>query len=994
MAAAMVAVVVPAVCALDPHRSLEEYIHALWTDKQGYPGGAVHAFAQTPDGYLWIGAENGLVRFDGLAFRLFNHDNTGVFPASAVLSLATDSAGNLWILLENRELLCYRRGVFVPLVREAGATALAPGPRGDVLVVRPGSVTRYADEQVQPVEATGEAINFLMISADETSDGSLWMGSRDRGLFAVRDGRAVGTPGLPDQKVNCLLGDGAGALWIGTDHGLALWNGTQITQSGVPAALRGAGILAMARDRDSNLWVGGSRGLMRLTADGTFEESKRRGDLVEPAGALFEDREGNLWVGRADGFERYRDKVFLSYPGGAGPVYSDSVGRTWFGASTGGLFWTRGGERHPVTDAGLGRDVVYSIAGGPGELWVGRQLGGLTHFRFQGASWSTETFTARDGLAAGPVYAVTHNRDGTVWAGSLSGGVSRLRSGHVTTYTAANGAPSNSFSAIEEGPDGVTWFATANGLSAFEREHWRTYTSEQGLPPGRINCLFADAAGVLWIGTDVGLGFLRGGRLQTLREAPEPLMDAVLGIAEDRCCLWIATARHLVRVPREKLLERVVEPEAVREFGPAEGVPSAEGVRRQRSVVRDASGRVWFSLRRAIAVVEPDRVETVSVPAVVRMQSVSADGDGLRLGNTVRVAAGHLRIRFEYVAVSLSAPERVQYRYRLDPLDHTWSEPGGARDTVYMNLVPGPYRFRVIASNSQGVWNSAEAAVGVYVAPAFWQSWLFRGMTVAVLAGAAMVMYRLRLRRVTKELSIGFQERLDERTRIAQELHDTLLQGLLATSMQLHVALDRLPADSAALPQLTRVMNMLQKVAAESRNAVRGLRSSISRSDDLERALSSVREDLAVPESVAFRIIIDGQRVPLNPQIRDEIYRIGREALSNAFRHSRATAVDLEIGYYPGRLRVAVRDTGRGIDEEVLRSGLDGHWGLIGMQESAEKIGARLRVWSRPAMGTELELTVPGDIAFRRPRSGGWRRRLGMESRVEAPAEKHRVDAP
>jgi signal transduction histidine kinase len=287
-----------------------------------------------------------------------------------------------------------------------------------------------------------------------------------------------------------------------------------------------------------------------------------------------------------------------------------------------------------------------------------------------------------------------------------------------------------------------------------------------------------------------------------------------------------------------------------------------------------------------------------------------------------------------------------------------------------MNLRPTSYRFRVIASNSEGLWNSGEAAIAIEVVPAFWQTWAFRVLVIFACALASLVIYRARLRRLTKELSIGFEERLHERTRIAQELHDTLLQGLLASSMQLHLILDRLPADSTLRPQLTRVMTMLQQVVNESRNAVRGLRASPLGSDDLERAFSKVREELAAPESTGFRIIVDGPRRPLNPLIRDQVYRIGREALTNAFRHSGAASVEVEINYDPSDLRLTIRDSGCGIDEEVLRSGRDGHWGLIGMRECAEKIGAQFRVRSRAGSGTELDLRIPGHVAFTGQYSG------------------------
>lgn len=995
LAALCCVALVPLAQALDPHRRLAQYTYDRWTGELGYPGGAVSSVAETPDGYLWLGTEVGLVRFDGLAFRVFNRSNTDAFPASPVLGLATDADGGLWILVQNREVLRYRRGVFEPIPAESGVTVIAPDFRHNLLLVRPEDFNRYVNQKFVHIKPAPGYTSLLIISVAEASDGTIWMGTRDRGIFALRDGKAVEPPGLPDRKVNCLLAGEGGQLWIGTDHGLAKWNGSEVTQNGVPAPLRSARVMAIMRDHDSNMWFGTGRGLMRLTPEGVFEEDLRNEARAEPVEALFEDREGSLWVGGTQGIERYRDRAFLTYsspPGGSsgnsGPVYTDRRGRTWIGPSTGGLYWLEGAVRQPVTEGALNHDVIYSIAGAPGELWIGRQRGGVTHLRYDGPSWTAETFTAATGLAGGPVYSVYRSRDGTVWAGTLNGGVSRIREGKVTTYTTANGLASNTILAIEEGADGTMWFATANGLTAFANDRWRVYTSQDGLPPGRINCLSVDSSGVLWIGTDVGLAYFRNGRAHVPREAIEPLLEAVLGLADDGlCCLWIATLKHVVRIPRAHLMDEASGPAPVREFGLEDGIPDAGGVRVDRSVVKDSAGRIWFSLRRGISVIEPARISSASVPAMVHIESVLADGNPLDLASPLKIPASRVRIRFDFLALSLSVPARVRYRYRLDRLDRDWSEPVSDRGTVYMNLPPGPYRFRVIACNSEGIWNSAEASIGMEVVPVIWQTWSFRWLVVVVCALSAVAMYRMRLRRLTKELSIGFQERLEERTRIAQELHDTLLQGLLATSMQLHVALNRLPAESTTRTQLARVYDMLQQVVNESRNAVRGLRASVSSSDDLERAFSMVREELGVAESTEFRIIVDGPRRPLNPLIRDQVYRIGREALSNAFRHSGAAMVEIEISYEASDLRLAVRDTGCGIGEEVLRSGRDGHWGLIGMRECAEKIGAQLKVRSRAAAGTQLELTIPGHIAFsgsraaRKPRWLPWLRGKGNRNR-------------
>jgi len=270
-----------------------------------------------------------------------------------------------------------------------------------------------------------------------------------------------------------------------------------------------------------------------------------------------------------------------------------------------------------------------------------------------------------------------------------------------------------------------------------------------------------------------------------------------------------------------------------------------------------------------------------------------------------------------------------------------------------------------MASNSEGFWNGAEATVGVDIEPAVWQTRWFRLLGALAVALVLIGLYRMRLHRLTRQLSVRFEERLAERTRIAQELHDTLLQGFLSASMQLHLAVDRMPENAPERGSLASVLALIGRVIEEGRNAVRGLRSSQSAVDDLEQAFSRIRDEVGATEEIAFRVIGEGRPQPLHPMIRDEVYRIGREALINAFRHSGAAHIEVGVERERRRLRVLVRDDGKGMDAEVLRAGRDGHWGLSGMRERSERIGGRLRVWSRPGAGTEVELSVPAHLAFR-----------------------------
>jgi signal transduction histidine kinase len=557
-----------------------------------------------------------------------------------------------------------------------------------------------------------------------------------------------------------------------------------------------------------------------------------------------------------------------------------------------------------------------------------------------------------------------------VWAGTLSAGVSSLRDGRFTNYTMADGLASDTVAAILETADGTLWFATPRGLSALSDGKWRTYTSQNGLPSDNVNCLLEDATGVLWAGTAAGLSFQRGEGFHSRAEGPPALREQVFGLAEDRYGgLWVATSNHVLHVNRDALARGNLASGDFREYGLADGLRGLEGVKRQRSVVTDPAGRVWFSLNRGISFVDPARLTRDVAPAIPHIESLQADGEDVPLVKGARIPGGRRRITFTFAGLSLSAPELVRFRYWLEDFDHGWSDPATAREAAYTNLTPGAYRLRVVASNPEGVWNHSEAVFAFDVEPLLWQAWWFRASWVAVAIAGIIALYRARLGRLTRQLNLRSEERLAERTRIAQELHDTLLQGFLSTSMQVHVAADRLPEDSPAKPILDRSLQLMRQVIEEGRNAVRGLRSSRSGSLDLEQAFALVQQEMgpgpASGPPADFRVIVVGEQRPLHPLLRDEVYRIGREALINAFRHARARNIEIELKYLPRHFRVMVRDDGCGIDAEILQSGRDGHWGLSGMQERAAQVGARLKVWSRIAGGTEVELSVPGYVAFR-----------------------------
>jgi ligand-binding sensor domain-containing protein/signal transduction histidine kinase len=974
--------------ALDPNHTLSQYLREQWTTDNNFQGGAINAITQTADGYLWMGTEKGLVRFDGVNFRLTS--SFSEFSGDPVSGLTTDGDGRLCVIFWGAGVLCYRDGKFVNLAsilrrttlevasswREEDGASLVTDLIDGILRVRGENVQVLAPPTVLPPS--------LVLAIAETRDGKIWLGTV-AGLFYFTDGRTTRVTGISDKKINCLLPVGDRELWIGTGKGLYRWNGTLLNRVKLPRALAGVQVLALLRDHDGNVWAGTTRGLLRINASGvSFSDESDFGS--GSINALFEDREGNLWAGGARGLERIQDGTFVSYTLAAGsppskqdgPVYVDSENRAWFAPAGGGLYVMKDGRAQELKSSLLHKEVIYSITGRKNEIWIGTQHSGLKRFEYRNGLIGGKTYTQANGLAENSVFAVYQSQDGVVWAGTLTSGVSEFKDGRFATYTTADGLASNTVSAILETRDGTIWFATPNGLSSLSRGHWTTYATGDGLPSNSVNCLFEDSSGVLWIGTSRGLAFFKSGRVQVPRDPPDSLREEAFGMSEDKeGWLWIATSGHVLRVSNQKLSSGVLSSAEVCEYGAADGLPNAKGVKRSRSVIADGEGRIWFSLTRRLSVVDPSHITNSSAPALPHVEAIMADNDPITVGELVRIPSSRRRITFMYSGLSLAVPERIRFRYFLDGFDRGWSEPTAAREAVYTNLSPGSYRFRMIASNSYGQWNDSEAAISLEVDPAFWQTWWFRvSCTVAFLA-LLWALYQLRLRQVARQFNTRLEERVSERTRIARDLHDTLLQSFHGLLLRFQTVSNLLPAGEPK-QKLDSAIDQAAQAITEGRDAVQGLRSSTVETNDLALTINTLGQELASgetnPNAAEFHVEVEGTPQNLHPILRDEVYRIAGEALRNAFKHAQAQRIEVEIRYDERQLRLRVRDDGKGIDAKHLDGDrYVGHYGLRGMRERAKLMGGKLTVWSELDSGTEVELGIPASRAYEtspaRPRS-------------------------
>jgi len=979
--------------ALDPDRALSQYIRDRWEKSSGFLAGPVYGITQTRDGYLWIAAERGIVRFDGLRFRLFQPLQPTATTDSAALAVLPDPEQGLWTGLRRSALMRLRNGAFENALNVPGPPmtwvgAIATGNDGAVLIAdtRLGLVAWRAG-QLETVLAREALPRPFVTAIAQSPDGDIWLGTRNMGLVRVQRGQAAPVPGDPLNQINCLVPDGRNGLWIGADNGIFRWDGGSVTRAVTTPEAGRARALAMVKDRDDNLWVGTSDGLVRIDARGVLSFERR--DSSSAVTALFEDREGNLWIGDTAGIERWRDGAFASYrtvdpvmAGSIGPVFSDATDRVWFAPASGGLYWLHEGRVGAVE--GLRDDVIYSIAGDGEDIVVGRQRGGVTRVHAHGdtsPAFSTETFTERDGLAQNQVFAIHRARDGVLWAGTISRGVSRLENGVFTTYTAKDGLASNTVAAVLETEDGAVWFATPNGATVKSANGWRQYSTADGLPSDDVTTLFEDSGRNLWIGTADGLAVMHEGRMQSLKSIPALLRAPVLGLAEDPAGgLWIAAVDHVLRVDREKLLRGTLGASDVREFSAADGLLDAEAIKRHRILTADSRGRVWLSTNGGLVMADSDRVAAGIAPALVQVEDVSADGTHIEGANASspgkeRVEAMTIpprpyRVTFAFAALSLSVPDRVRFRYRLDGSDRDWSEPVAERQAVFTNLGPGTYRFRVIASNSEGVWNSPEAALSFTIAPAWWQMGSFWAAIGVMVAGGIWAGYRLRLRQLARQLDLRFEERLTERSRIARELHDTLLQSFQGAVLRFRAVTYMLPDRPAeARATLENAIDQARRAIIEGRDAVQGLRSPAMATNDIAVAIATLADTLSTEDDSqrppVFHVNVEGTPRELPPIVQDEVYRIAGEALRNAFRHARASRIEVEVRYDQRRFRLRVRDDGKGIDAEAAAGRTyEGHYGMAGMQERAKLVGGTLSVWSERDSGTEAELTIPASVAY------------------------------
>lgn len=962
------------VSSLDPTKRISQYAHTAWRIQDGVLPGLPEAITQTTDGYLWIGTYAGLVRFDGVRFVPWEGPEGQHLPDSRIFRVLGARDGSLWIGTQ-KGLARWKDGELITLPLGGVARSILEDHNGAIWVGR----TSVEDERGGVCQVVGNELKFYgagdgmpfravsRIAEDEA--GNLWVGGAE-GLCRWK-------PGSSFQKEELTTGGIMGVLAVAAERNGTLWAGVELPGGGLeierlsqgrwghyqlPGIKGEAGVTSLFVDRDQSIWIGTARrGIYRVHGSEVDHFDSGDGLSSDAIAGFFQDREGTLWVATSKGVDSFRDVRVATFSMREG-MSADSVtsvlaardGSVWIGNS-GALNFIKDGKLSAIrTGHGLpGRDVTALFDDHAGRLWVGIDNGLWVYegggFRLidQGIVlaitedtdrniWARidtrldriENLQVRERITLPQIataFKLASDPAGGIWLGLTNGDLVRYRDGRMETFPAVDRSASLVQALITES-DGSVWAATKEGLLRLKGGTSKLLTTRNGLPCDDIYTLVNDGAGSMWLYAKCG----------------------AIAIATAELEKWWAE-------PDSKVNPRILDV-----FDGAQ--PSLCPKQSQSS--RSTDGRLWFANESVLQMIDPSRLGTNNILPPVHVQRIVADKKSYSARENINLPPLTRDIEIDYTALSLVIPQKVRYRYKLEGHDQDWQEAGTRREAFYNDLPPRKYKFRVIACNDDGVWNEEGATVEFDIAPAFYQSGWFVLLCAAAATCLVWAAYRWRVRWIAAQLDRRFEERLAERTRIAQDLHDTLLQGVLSASMQLNIANDKLAEDSPAKLLVARVLELMGLVINDGRNALRGLRSYDEGAQDLDQAFSRVWQELASYQAVDFRVIVEGQSRPLHPMIRDEIYRIGREAIINALRHSDANNIEVEIEYATHDLRIMVRDDGRGIDAQVLRSGRDGHFGLSGMRERAERVGAKLKVWSRPAGGTEVELFIPGNVAF------------------------------
>jgi signal transduction histidine kinase/ligand-binding sensor domain-containing protein len=983
--------------ALDPSKRLTQYAHTAWQTQdvaEDFHG----PFTQTADGYFWFGTASGLTRFDGVTFvsyappdlklpsrgyqyLLGARDGSlwigttsglgrlkdGKFqwysdPAkhNGIVRIFEDKKATIWVTryhapreegplcrVEGTRLHCFGKNDGIPAAFALGLTEDSAGYLwfgSDVLYRwRAGSpATAYLNELADRQDA-GEGVHEVAVGESGTVWAAINATGAGLGVRYLSGGKWAPyvIPGFDGSKFSAtgLYVDRKGLLWIGTDSGIYRVRNGRAEHYGIAEGLSGKSARSFYEDREGNLWVRTDTGIDKFRDIPVITYSTREGLSGAGIITVLGLQDGSLWVGNGSAIDilSHEEHSVLSAKEGlpgttVGALYQDHRAVVWLGVNGRLMSYDHGRFKE------FKRPDGSSIAKGA--------LGAITEDANH-TIWALtprhELFRVKDQTAYLVISVSSDNRPGGylapdrkggLWIGSINGALTYYRDGQTSTISIPAQGSEFTLMDLAVDSDDSLLLSTSEGLFRWDNQHWQVLNHRNGVPEGAVFTAIRDDVGALWLYAQRGL----------------------VRITKAEYDNWLGHS------------DRKLQTEV---FGKFDGLrPRLTVLPEQPMSTKTRDGKLWFAASDVLQMVDPTQTYRNGIAPPVRIERVIADHKDYPVAEMLRLPALTRDVEIDYTALSFAAPQKVQFRYMLLDRDSHWQDAATRRRAFYSNLGPGNYRFRVIACNNDGVWNEAGATLDFSVVPAWYQSGWFRSSIAAALLLGLWGTYQLRVKQLQRQFNVGLEARVNERTRIARELHDTLLQNFHGLMFQFQAASTlMLRRPDEAKKSLDDAIVETKKAIAESRDAIQGLRSEPIAKGNLAELLASTSRELAEANAnehqPVFDLVEEGERRTLSPAVSNDICRTALELMRNAYQHAHARRIEAEIRYGDSMFRLRIRDDGKGIEPNVIKEGgRVGHWGLRGIRERADRIGARLEVWSEPGNGTEVQLLVPASIAY------------------------------